>query len=252
MAISKVVEPPISLTEIKKLYARYNKSVFGGILPDVIPIRITASLKTSGKAKTQITSKYRKGHPLYYRAATHLPHSLAIELSPNKNTTEDKLIGILLHEMIHIRLYIDNEFEDDHGPLFENWRKKAEQITGYDIPVTEQIKLGDQNFHDTEIGLYVIEDNGRYKWATVSSKALRHALKDTAFHQNKRDYREKYGIGGEGTLYLTNDRLFIELSASLKCQRRLDGRTKLYTLRDKNYERTLVDALAGLKPLLVI
>jgi hypothetical protein len=141
--------------DLEKRYDYWNKKVFGGLLPK-IPITWMKSKSAGGRAKAsiRITS-----------AVSSQVVPSGIELSEYIIGDPDELDKILLHEMIHIQVFMSSRPRDGHGFMFEKFRKEAIEKSGIDIPIKEDVsewKFTD-NLKTKPIIMMVITDGATKK-----------------------------------------------------------------------------------------
>jgi hypothetical protein len=91
---------------LKSWYGRINKKFFYGELPANVIVRWSDPEEEKDIACTErLVGK---------------KHSYEILLNRENNKTNSIKLGSLVHEMVHVATH----YRDDHGPLFEEWRKK--------------------------------------------------------------------------------------------------------------------------------
>lgn len=134
---------------LKKLYKELNQEHFGGELP-TIPVKWSGRLKRAigiakcsykgQKLSTGLSSRFSKFMdeiPIEVDIEINMS-SLEIGISTQNDLTLDDTKAILLHEMVHIYLYIKRKLQDHHGSAeFQGWIKKLRADTGLNIPFKE-------------------------------------------------------------------------------------------------------------------
>ncbi len=244
MAISKKVESPISIEEVKELYRTFNRRAFGGILTDDIPIKFSARLGRGGcyHFKCMMPNKKSRFNP--YKGAFLVMGTEWIEICIRKDTTRERIIGILLHEMIHAYFTVKGMLDVEHGPPFLDMCKKVESITGHHVPLSEKSGMDSLEFHDTMIGVYVVKRGNRTTFATVGELAVKRFLADPEAMKAITGYDLRLPEKPVRTIYLCNTRPTQEMSVHIKAQRSLGYKTKLYSLRDPAKQAEFLDHVA--------
>jgi hypothetical protein len=98
---------------LKKYYRIINKKFFAGELPNDVCVRYADSDDTDDDEKCE---------EIYFGWADKCNdgyHKYQIAISRIKNPGITAVLATLLHECIHIR----TSLRDDHGLVFEQWRK---------------------------------------------------------------------------------------------------------------------------------
>jgi uncharacterized protein YqgQ len=116
-------------SELKGLYDKFNRLYFDGRLPS-IPVIFKSLKNVGGQAIASINS------------VTKVVTVKGIQISSFIERSDDYLQAILLHEMIHVDLYIQgviNTFGDrsGHGLEFKLKMRDVEQKSGIKIPLVD-------------------------------------------------------------------------------------------------------------------
>ena len=110
--------------ELKNLYNQFNELYFNSELPN-IPVEFKALKKSVfGTAYVSFSRKYR----------TAIPGSLRIAIAKRIKWTIETVTPVLLHEMIHIALYNENNLDHGHGYHFQEKLKLIESRCQISIP----------------------------------------------------------------------------------------------------------------------
>ena len=107
---------------LKPAYDRYNKEFFGGKLPNV-DLYVAPSM-TGAVAIAKGSSDGKK------------PMFIAMSLKHLKNSSEEAIHGILLHEMVHVHDYSQGRFTEGHGKIFttklnkihKDWKRDSKTV----------------------------------------------------------------------------------------------------------------------------
>lgn len=114
--------------DLKRHYIDFNKKYFEGKLP--LPSKISMSkrlTRATGITKYTIQRDTRKTNP----------ESLQIMISDLYQMSEEQIIEVLLHEMIHVWVaFVENLPEYGHGTIFLNKLKEVSAKSGIEIPIS--------------------------------------------------------------------------------------------------------------------
>jgi len=227
MARAKKTESPLTIEELSSYYREINRRGFGGSLPDMVPIKFTASLKSAGIARAKVihTLPERARRFDKYKGAKLDFSSLAIDLSLSSNRSADDLRAMLVHEMIHVYFYVLGLFDENHGARFMGKLRELEQITHLTIPVVDETPVADVALQTTQVGVIAVQmKNGRYRFAILTAKTTRENV--AAIIERMALYREK-----SVKVYLSSSRRIAELSIGMKTQRTFEPTTKYYSMK---------------------
>lgn len=115
---------------LDKEYARLNRDLFHNRLPKDIPLKWISSKRKGGHVKAT-----------YYRDTKQVVfHELALSSFIKKDA--EQYLPLLVHEMIHIDVMLDNPKAAAHGREFEYKRLELSRRLGVEIPVTEDMLAG--------------------------------------------------------------------------------------------------------------
>ena len=112
---------------LKQLYDEYNKSLFDGELPDIDVI--WANTKGHG-GRSYATVKKQYG-----KVIDVIPNK--IDISRRYRKTEKEYRAVLIHEMIHVYLYMNKDLST-HGTTFKNKAKELSGKVGFEIPLVDK------------------------------------------------------------------------------------------------------------------
>lgn len=171
------------MTDLVKLYNRLRKKYF-----DELPKGVKYNSKDKGKYDNitiGIGWNNRKGSVGMAQALLrgNMIQTKSIHISKKYKLPGDKLIGVMLHEMIHIKIFkeyiysgkklqkMDNsERKGGHGRLFMRYRDELMKRSGYNIPPAEsEVELSDDIKVPVKY-LFVWYDRGQPKQLSVLPK----------------------------------------------------------------------------------
>ena len=158
---------------LESKYQHFNHSLFGGVLP-TIPITWNPNLKTaSGRVRA-------RGVDPWGFTGVH-QDSIRMEISSLFKSSEDRLDGILVHEMIHVYfMAVKNDGRENHGSNFMHMVSDLQHHVSFTIPISDDItnlNLSD-GVRQFDVGVILRHDT-RGAWATFIGKTdwLRHGQK---------------------------------------------------------------------------
>lgn len=160
MRFKQFLKEGLNVSKIESLYDKYNRIAFDNTLPN-IPIVIT-----NNKRVAQGTKPGALAATVYTRSGS--TNSNIQLVFKNLNLSDDLLVQILVHEMIHVKIASGSERDSSmHGPLFMQYLKQVEAKVGFRIPVDVESKdfykaLNDtDHFDEKEIAIfYMVKDSG--------------------------------------------------------------------------------------------
>ena len=122
-----------TIQKIQNFYNEFNAKYFNDELPHILHISYQDMKDTIAEVDADTPDKKRSD-----------PKKIQIVslcFTSNYEFTDEQLIKFLLHEMIHIKLFVDGIIDTigdpDHGKEFDEIRKRLIKETGYDIPLKE-------------------------------------------------------------------------------------------------------------------
>lgn len=122
--------------DIKKSYDKFNKMLFDNSLPTNFPLKFSRTKKYGGAVKTQY---YYRGKGRYKRVTSW--EIVELLLSTFFLRTKEQLDGILVHEMIHVWLTVNEMHEGYnvkyHGPEFVQKRNELQSKVDFEIPLVD-------------------------------------------------------------------------------------------------------------------
>jgi len=143
-------------------YRHFNHLLFGGALP-TIPIKWSASMKKASGRVLYVPETF--GYHVK-------PGSLRMEISSLFQSTEERLDGIMVHEMIHVWfLGVKNDGKESHGPAFKAKLAELQHHCHFTIPLSDDItdlEMSD-SVRSSEVGVVVMVKNGE-KYGTFFGK----------------------------------------------------------------------------------
>jgi hypothetical protein len=116
---------------LENRYHYYNQTLFNHQLPDV-PIIVKPRKGFSGSASGKVTVKDG--------VRTLVPNSMSIKICNLYVRDETELDGILIHEMIHIFMFVKGLFKETHGSNFMAVLNKLQSTVDFKIPLTDHHK----------------------------------------------------------------------------------------------------------------
>ena len=153
----------------KARYDHFNKLLFDGELPD-IPIKMVPMKGVSGRA-------IARGRRLGPGRLEIVPGSLEIHLDTKWKRTDEETDKTLVHEMIHVRLYIMG-IREAHGPRFRAMASELSGRAGFRIPLHERVAKAEleDDVPDAPVGVLVVKFGHDLTYALMAPKALRQRL----------------------------------------------------------------------------
>ena len=115
---------------LRRLYDELNRKYWDSALPADIEI----GFKALRKGLSGLCQAENMRNPM--RRKVYNPGSGKIWIS-KKFFEMDKLKAILMHEMIHLYLFVNDDFDTAHGKAFLDLKREKEKLLGIDIPVTD-------------------------------------------------------------------------------------------------------------------
>jgi predicted SprT family Zn-dependent metalloprotease len=120
---------------LEQLYNKYNRELFNSKLPTNFPIKWNTSKRSAGKVRFRISGSKR---------FPEFKEIISFEVSKVLENTEEEVIAIVLHEMIHVYL-LDKGIvytsggDRSHGKEFEEKRRELSNRVGIEIPRSEEV-----------------------------------------------------------------------------------------------------------------
>lgn len=137
--------------DLKREYKALNQKLWGGSLP-IIPLKWMRSKRFGGLVRTKGLRDYPDTWEIQ-----------RLEVSDFTESTFDELLGILVHEMVHVYI-ISNGILDrgEHGPLFKKELARVAKLVSYPVPVTEDIskKKVSKKVKVKTVGVVIIRGRG--------------------------------------------------------------------------------------------
>ncbi len=160
------VSEDIASYDLDKKYAEFNNAYFDGALPK-IKLSFSNRLKnSSGQAIGKWKDKARNLVDM---------STVEIRIAGALQKSEEKLDGILLHEMIHVYFFTIGMPQEDHGKNFLEKLKYISSISGKDIPLRDTFdnteELAD-HIKDKEYGVIWIMLYDKKQFGLMSPRLL--------------------------------------------------------------------------------
>ncbi len=118
-----ILNEAVQDTNLRDLFDEINRKYFNNILDSNITIKWSNSRAIDGHAK--------------YKYSTR---EIIIYISKFFNYTPNELIDLMAHEMIHVLMYQQGKFKEDHGREFHKWMDILNS-KGLNITVVRDYKL---------------------------------------------------------------------------------------------------------------
>lgn len=141
----------IHKTNLDALYRDLNKKYFNGQLP-IVKTKWTNTRTKGGSVKA-----------LHYKKEDRIEIKF-LEISNHTVMDKDRLYGLMMHEMIHVfvlGILQMNEPNGGHGFNFMMKHKELQQITPFDIPLTDDISNAEISSHVKVKPTVVVDMKGR-------------------------------------------------------------------------------------------
>jgi hypothetical protein len=236
MARAIRTEPPLTLFQLQQYYRDFNRRAFNSQLPDKLPIKFVNSTQYGGRALCKYTTQGNAPSWNKTRGAKIDYSSLAIEISVAMLHTHEQMLGVLLHEMIHIYFLITGELGENHGEKFHAMMKTVGNITGIEVPETDAAPVA--QYKQVVVGVVVIEMPNKYLFAIISNNAVTAGLKDYLLAKSMSTIKSY-----PTSVYLSNSIITQQMSNATSIQRKLDRKTRFFSLKDAKSAIEWIDDL---------
>lgn len=211
--------------DLQARYDHFNELLFGGKLPRV-PLRF-GILKGSGgvfKYKTLLTDpRYLKQpKPVRDRHTIYVEGTGSIVISKTYQKSHEAMDQILVHEMIHAQLIInEGNLLDNHGSAFMGWVKRCSEKLGWQVPLKDAVE-GLEMSEDLPLKTYIvlIRDDGDppVGYAILFPGAFKDNLKNDLLARFAR-----YSRDNTVTAYEIRSRAWTEKGMKVRAQRPKNG-----------------------------
>jgi hypothetical protein len=152
---------------LRDIFLAFNGVYFGGELPANIPVKFGTCPKGAAGVTNAVMTR-KAGTPRWMGRINPDSISITIQSRPFR---QDKLYGILIHEMIHAWLMYNN-INESHGPRFMAKLHDLQRKVSFTIPVKDSIE-DEERGQEKSCGFLCGEDrNGRMFIALFTQKAL--------------------------------------------------------------------------------
>lgn len=173
-----LIEGKEGTTNLKNLYKQLNKEYFAGSLPN-IKVSWSGKLKKSiGRAGVRYFGRAQIEHALLAKYSETIAvsnveidmRSLKITLSKMFDLSTNDIKAIMLHEMVHIKLYTENKLGMHHGtPEFDGWIKRLSDQSGLEVPLKESnFKKSPKVKGKEGIAMILTQGDGKHGIATFT------------------------------------------------------------------------------------
>ena len=172
-------------TNLKTMYKELNNEFFSGALPSI-------KLKWSGRLKRAVgqASVSYKGQQVdrsltnrFAQFMDSIPISqdielnmktLGISMSTAFDLTLDDTKAVMLHEMVHIALFLKKKLGGHHGtPEFDGWIKKLSEQSGLKVPLREADFKASPKLQAKEgYVMVIVQNDGKYGINSYSKNFL--------------------------------------------------------------------------------
>jgi len=172
---------------LKPVYNRLNKEYYSGALPSI-------KLAWSGRLTNAVGKAYvayiqrgrqqsRKMSLLINRYSETIPvidaeidmKSLKITMSSKYDLTKNDIDAVMLHEMLHIKLFAEKKINGHHGtPEFDGWIKQLRDKSGLEIPYKESAFKKSPKIKAKEGFITLLrQSDGKYGVSTFSTQWMK-------------------------------------------------------------------------------
>ena len=147
-----------SKPNIQAMYRKFNHSVFGGELPDDLPIKWFKSKTAAGVC-----------HGIWRRFGGS--EATKIRISEYIAGDENVVEGVMLHEMVHAYCFV-KDLDKGHGHMFNAMRRKFGNKAGVVIPLKEQLDhfVVPESVKIRPMGVIVLDRGSRTGIATFNGR----------------------------------------------------------------------------------
>jgi SprT-like family len=204
-----LIETPIELGDysLENRYEHFNHLLFGGTLPK-IPITWTKDLKhASGRVVARATDRWTQ---------TPVPGTIRMEVNALFRSSEERLNGIMVHEMIHVYFFaIKNDGRESHGAGFKAKLAELQPKCDFTIPLTDDVTEleVDSGVRMSDVGVILKTDErgvwggfiGKTAWQKYEPRIMANMMRrqvpgiSYSFHFGKTNLHRKYKVYNDGT-----------------------------------------------------
>lgn len=162
---------------LRDLYNKFNILYFNSELPDTLTIKWVRSKRCGGVVRCTYNSRTKTVLSIEYLC-----------ISNYRPLTDEKLNGLMLHEMIHVFLFHKNivhtsGLDKTHGIEFKEKLKELEQTSGIVIPLMEE---------SFDISDHIKSQNFDVLFYIVGKQILMSIFKFGYLEENKEDVIKKF------------------------------------------------------------
>ena len=231
--------------DLQKKYDSFNELLFDGALPKIPLIWkkmknvggqvVFSTMLEPGRIPPHIPARYRrmvKRDP-YKDGYRVVWPSVRLEMSNLWQRTEAEADGILVHEMIHVWMLVQNNIGEMHGTEFMAKLRELEAKVTFKIPVTEKMSNRELTDPSTtkKIGvLYMQKKDGQYVYAILSEKAAREGLPE--IQRRFSNYVDgTYSYASFVKLVVVNSEAWTKKAMAMTVQRTVSYKMKMFTMK---------------------
>lgn len=167
--------------DLKARFDHFNKSLFGGTLPD-IPLKWARMKGVSGECTAKVRRKEGAPPPMRGWLGKYddknkeiVPGTLQIRINNVFQRDHQGLDAILIHEMIHLALFMKGDFSHSHYGEFSEMAKSLGEQVGFVIPLTdahEDKELATEKTKPVAVLMVKLKD-GNYIYAMTTPNIAR-------------------------------------------------------------------------------
>lgn len=171
------------MVNLQQAYARFNKSLFGGKLPEV-PVQFGSLVGKAGVFQGNWIPQQKQ----------IVDGSASITIENRYRNDDQQVLGILLHEMVHAYFYFARQFYVDHGQPFKTMLTKLAAQAGLPAPMTEDITDLNEVITPIKLGVILIQKQGGddFVFALVDPRGLKEDDIRSAAKDLLSDYASTY------------------------------------------------------------
>lgn len=169
---------------LNKLYKELNGKYFNNFLP-IIPCKWSGKLK---KAVGRATVQYKSTEPIS-KSMVRLGmgkdlieidmKSLKIKISGAFDLTYDDVSAVMLHEMVHIKLYVQKNLSHHHGtPVFDGEITRLRSESGLNIPLLESDFKSSPKIQPKEAYMIILNTTGGYGFFNMAVQGFEKKWKE--------------------------------------------------------------------------
>jgi|SRR5882672_3692751 len=223
-------------------YQYFNRLAFDGKLP-TIPVTWALLKNVGGDARVihVLNPSKPRPNPVMVRLGREdrysnydiKPGSMNIRITTLYKRSERSIDQILLHEMIHILMFVTGRSGEGHGRLFQDETRRIERIVGFHIPLKDSVE--GMEMTDTikvkPYGVILLETKQGYRYAMLSPQVVEReveAIRERHAYFVKHNYYQKVWV------YIIADELWAQQAMKTTVQRQFGYKTGYRPLTDQS------------------